>query len=575
MRKLIVLAVITSFLLSSYPVSASAQDYGNTPQVIKDSKSVVVKYDESITPSPRYLARKGLAIKESMGKGFYKLTVKKGKTVNGAIDALEENPRIEAAQPNYGRRVLATVNDTYASRQWALTTVNLLNAWDHEQGLSNPVTVAVVDSGVDLAHPDLSGRLVAGYDFTEDNDQPYDDIGHGTHVAGIIAANANNGQGVAGVSWGAKVMPVKVMSNGVGYDWTVAQGIKWAVDNGANIINLSLGGPGYSAILDEATTYAYNHGVIVLAAAGNDESSEIEYPAGNQHVVGVGATDDRDTHAYFSNYNSTVDISAPGVDIFSTYGYLGSGHSYVSMSGTSMATPMAAGLAALVKSKYPSMSVDEVVSRLKDRADDLGSSGRDNYFGYGRINALKALVGSVTASSVKANKRVMKYPSKVSLLFTLNPGISNALVYVRRKGLKAKKWGKYSPYRTNSQGKVSLKSVPPKSSYYQFWYPGDSEHSATSKVIKIQVKANAKLKASKGVLRGSVRPRKPRTVVNLYYRRAGQKKWRLLSKIRTDRKSRFGYRYSLPAGAYKFHFKTRKDSSHLATSSNVVTAVVR
>jgi type VII secretion-associated serine protease mycosin len=298
-------------------------------------------------------------------------------------------------------------NDTrYSTYQWNLPQIRAPYAWAVSTG-SSDVIVAVLDSGVDLTHPDLEGQLVAGYDFVNTDTNPSDDRGHGTHVAGIVAAHTNNNQGMASVAWGSKIMPVKVLdSRGRGTHSQGADGIIWATGQGARIINLSLGGESSSATLQNAVNYAYDRGVLVVAAAGNkyEQGNPVMYPAAYPHVLAVAATGDQDEHADYSETGAYVDVAAPGGNpssswdsnpdhwILSTY-WRGAGRGeYLQVSGTSQAAPHVAGLAALVWSVNPSMSNDQVEQVIEETAVDLGAPGRDDVFGYGRIDAYKALV---------------------------------------------------------------------------------------------------------------------------------------------------------------------------------------
>jgi len=230
---------------------------------------------------------------------------------------LSAHPLIAYAEPDYVVRAFIVPNDTYyAEYQWNLRHINADEAWNTTTGNSD-VVIAVVDTGVDLTHPDLAGKIVAGYDFVNDDDVPSDDEGHGTHVASIAAAVTNNSEGLAGVSWGARIMPVKVLdADGNGFVSDVADGIRWAADQGADIINLSLGTSEASFTLQDAVNYAYNAGALLVAAAGNQyqEGNPTTYPAAYDHVLAVAATDDHDNHASYSNSGSYVDVAAPGGD---------------------------------------------------------------------------------------------------------------------------------------------------------------------------------------------------------------------------------------------------------------------
>ncbi|MCU0500428.1 MAG: S8 family serine peptidase [Anaerolineae bacterium] len=302
-------------------------------------------------------------------------------------------------------------------QQWALSKINAPAAWKVTTGIVT-ITIAIVDTGVDLEHPDLAAKLwinpgevpangldddengkiddIHGWHFFHsgaENAFVQDDNGHGTHVAGIAAAATNNGIGVAGVAWGAQIMPVKVLDEyGNGWLSDVAAGIVYASDQGAKIINVSLGGSALSQTLCDAVAYAsQTTGALVVAAAGNTGGAVL-YPAACDHVLAVAATDRADQRAYFSNLGPQVDLAAPGVDIYSTWyqsGLQASG--YFTRSGTSMATPQVAGVAALVWSRWPTWTPDQVSQRLLATALDLGEPGWDVYSGWGRLDAAAAV----------------------------------------------------------------------------------------------------------------------------------------------------------------------------------------
>jgi subtilisin family serine protease len=321
---------------------------------------------------------------------------------------LERNPAVLYAEPDYLVHALTVPDDTYyASYQWNMGHIGLETAWDTTSG-SSSITIAVADTGVDATHPDLSSKLVAGYDFVNNDSDPSDDEGHGTHVAGIAAAATNNHRGVAGVSWGSKIMPLKVLdSSGSGTHTQIASGIQWAADHGAKIINLSLGGTSSSSTLENAVNYAYSAGCLLVAAAGNEyeDGNPTSYPAALDHVMAVGAVGDGDEHASYSNTGTYLDVAAPGGNptgssdsdpnhwITSTY-WQGSGYSYVMVVGTSQACPHVAGLAALVWSVNTVLTNDGVQSIIETTAVDLGSPAWDETFGWGRINAAAAVAAA-------------------------------------------------------------------------------------------------------------------------------------------------------------------------------------
>ena len=277
-------------------------------------------------------------------------------------------------------------NDPFWAQQYGPNRIRLPQAWQLTTGASH-VIIAVIDTGVDLDHPDLQGKLVPGVNWINASLPPDDDHGHGTHVAGIAAASTSNGLGIAGASWGARIMPLKALdSAGNGDDADVASAIVWATEHGASVINLSLGGPCPSPVMELAATYAYTMGVTVVAAAGN-QNGPVLCPAAASSVIAVAATDGNDVRAAFSNVGPEMDVAAPGVGVFSTA--RGGGYEY--RSGTSMATPLVSGVIALMACQPQFTSPAELRSALEDTALDLGSPGPDNEYGAGLIQADAAL----------------------------------------------------------------------------------------------------------------------------------------------------------------------------------------
>ena len=294
--------------------------------------------------------------------------------------------------------------DEYYAKQWALETVSGPGAWALSTG--HNTVVAVIDTGVDLVHPDLRDKVLAdqGWDFVSNRRDASDDHGHGTHVAGIAAAATDNEIGIAGIGWDARILPLKVLDgSGQGYFSDVAAAISYAVAAGADVVNLSLAPetrmacpPTLQGVIDEAHTA----GVVIVAAAGNNGARIDVPPANCRHVLGVAATRRDDSPAGYSSYGTHVSIAAPGgggsVDaIYSTL--MGGGYGY--NTGTSMATPHVAGLAALLISRYPAYSAAQVASAILDNAVDLGAPGWDERFGCGRIDAAAALVHGARSSA--------------------------------------------------------------------------------------------------------------------------------------------------------------------------------
>ncbi|HYF64240.1 MAG TPA: S8 family peptidase, partial [Herpetosiphonaceae bacterium] len=295
------------------------------------------------------------------------------------LDALKKNPNIEYAEPNYIYSIQYTPNDPNLNQQWAWNKIQAPRAWDVTRG-SSSVVIAVVDTGIQANHPDLDAKVLAGYDYVDNDSNPADGNGHGTHVAGTAAAETNNGTGVAGTCPDCKVMPVRVLdNNGSGSLDNIARGITYAADNGAKVINLSLGGTSGTSSLESAINYAWNKGVFIACAAGNSNTTSMFYPAGYGNCMAVASTTSSDARSSFSNYGNWVDIAAPGSDIYSTF----TGSSYKSMNGTSMASPHVAGLAGLLASQ--GLTNSQIRSRLCSTADQI--SGTGSAWSCGRINA--------------------------------------------------------------------------------------------------------------------------------------------------------------------------------------------
>jgi thermitase len=288
-------------------------------------------------------------------------------------------------------------NDPMFDQQYAHKVSNSVEGWKLSHG-SPDVIVAIVDTGVDGTHPELKDKIVPGFDvYNPDKpDSAYiDPMGHGTHCAGIAAATANNKVGVAGFAPDVKIQSVRVLdNNGSGTYEGVAQGMVWASEHGAKVMSMSLGGPSSSKALEEAIALAVKNDVLPVAAMGNNGNDKPSFPAAIKGVMAVGATDSKDKRATFSQYGAHISVSAPGVGILSTFPMYASGmpaKEYGSISGTSMATPGVAGVAALVRSKFPAFKSDEVRSKIEKGADDLGDKGFDKYYGWGRINVAGAL----------------------------------------------------------------------------------------------------------------------------------------------------------------------------------------
>lgn len=305
-------------------------------------------------------------------------------------EALSHNPHIEFVENNFLAEASVIPNDSYYASQWHHSKIKSPYGWDINTG-SDMIAIAILDSGVDPTHSDLSGKLLSGYNFISENTDTHDVLGHGTSVAGSSAAMSNNYEGIAGVAWENPIMPLVVLSsdNTASY-YNIARAITYAADRGVRIMNISIAGSSSSSTLQNAADYAWNKGALIFAAAANYNTNTLYYPAACNHVISVSATDSSDNKASFSNYGDWVDIAAPGVSIYTT----ANGGGYRSASGTSFSSPIAAGLGALIMSVNPDLTNAEVEELIKQNADDLGALGFDPYFGFGRINVERTLVAA-------------------------------------------------------------------------------------------------------------------------------------------------------------------------------------
>lgn len=396
------------------------------------SDQVLVKFKSSVTEEMREAAiasYQSTTLKIISSINVYQLQVPEDVSVEEMLYLLEQNSDVEYAEPNYFRRLAqVTPDDPFFSDQYALynpggvfgppsspqsgtarADIYAREGWEETWG-NESVIIAILDTGADFNHPDLDGQLFSnGYDFINDDPDPIDDHGHGTIVAGIAAAKTNNGEGIAGVAWNCKILPIKIVDNTGWTDVsTEIDGITWAILNGADVINLSLGGPGVSQSEQDAIRAAYNNGIVVVAAAGNDGVATY-YPAAYPECMAVASTNSSDERVTFlntatdplpweSNYGPEIDIAAPGDWVLSLYPtslttppFL----PYIWASGTSLSTPHVAGLAALIRSIKPELSAEDIMNVIRYTADDVNSAtyeGRDDYIGYGRINMERALV---------------------------------------------------------------------------------------------------------------------------------------------------------------------------------------
>lgn len=396
------------------PKSSAAQKYS--------SDTVIVKYKSGASSLARSAVQKVTGVLGTVasirGTGAYTLRVKGDP--KAVVERLNRSAAVEYAELNAIMTTQALPNDPKFGELYGLhntgqgggtadADIDAPEGWDAAGMSAFPGTggakVGIVDTGIHRTHEDLQNRVsdcggvnnfgfslvvvIIGADPTiaDDPAKCEDDHGHGTHVAGTIAATANNGKGVAGVAFNSPLAVCKALnSSGSGTLDMVANCITWLNEKGAKIISMSLGGASGSATLQAAVKNATDNGSLIIAAAGNGGNSALNYPAAYAEVVSVAATDNKDAKASFSTYNSDVEVAAPGVDVLSTW--IGGG--YRTASGTSMATPHASGVAAVIATLNPGASVAQLRSTLTSSVDDLGTAGRDVNFGFGRVNLQKA-----------------------------------------------------------------------------------------------------------------------------------------------------------------------------------------
>lgn len=376
-------AIILSSILAASSCMLSLAAQPDTAAEKSSSKvRMIVVYKESTS-----------RIKKSeVGNKYGLLKIRNLDLINGQsvyvdsqkVAELMQDEDVELVEKDNIAKALAkpvkSVPSPSQTTPWGIERVNSSDVWNIATG--NGVKVAVVDTGVDTTHPDLSANIAGGANFVSTVRSYKDDNGHGTHVAGIIGAS-NNTIGVVGVAPEARIYAVKVLNkSGTGYISDIIAGLQWSVTNRMDVVNMSLGSNYPSASFESAINAASDAGVIIVAAAGND-SSYVDYPAAYDKTIAVSATDKNNLLASFSSRGNQVDVAAPGVSIYSTY----KGSAYATMSGTSMATPHVSGVIALMLQRDPGMTLDEIRQQFSSGCVDLGAEGKDPYYGYGLVDA--------------------------------------------------------------------------------------------------------------------------------------------------------------------------------------------
>lgn len=306
-----------------------------------------------------------------------------GKSETAVLNSLKKHRHVKFAELDYILHAEMTANDPYTSSEWHLAKMQVPSAWDISLG--NGITVAILDTGVDATHPDLAGQLVPGWNMFDNNADTTDVYGHGTMVAGVVGAASNNTAGVSSIAWQSKIMPVRISGlDGMASISTIANGLMWAADHGARVANISYAVSGYVTV-QNAAQYMKNKGGITVVSAGN--SGALDSSPASDTMISVSATDSNDARASWSTYGPFVDVSAPGVGIWTTT----RGGGYSAVSGTSFSSPATAATVTLMMAANPQLSTVDVGNLLKSTAVDLGTAGWDQYYGYGRVNTFAAV----------------------------------------------------------------------------------------------------------------------------------------------------------------------------------------
>ncbi|TVR81344.1 MAG: T9SS C-terminal target domain-containing protein [Chitinophagaceae bacterium] len=473
------LVAFAILILSCYILSA--QNFLETDQVILKLKNENSGADKIIGEKVDLINREynAVSVKKiyagiNSNQLIYVIKFPEGTNIKEVIDAYYNTNEVKYAEPDHigsgGGKPGFSPNDSLFYRQWGLRNdgtfslspstagadIDMEKAWNIEQGDSN-IIVAIIDTGTDLLHPEFEGRIwinhneipdngidndsngfindINGWNFVNDSNDPTDDHGHGTNVTGIIGANGNNSIGYAGVDWNCKLMILKgLAANNQGYYSWWAEAIYYAVDNGARVINMSIGGTSTSVTLENAVNYALDNDVVVVACMMNTNSNTVFYPAGFNGVIAVGSTNSDDTRSnpFFwspvsgSNYGSHISVVAPGNYIYGL-DYQSNTNYDSYWGGTSQAAPLVAGLASLLLAQNPSLKPAEIKSIIETTAEDLIGDpnedipGWDQYYGHGRINAFRALSNFTGIQSIdtKTNNSFLLFPNPTNHTFTV------------------------------------------------------------------------------------------------------------------------------------------------------------
>ena len=385
---------------------------------------VVYEAGTNLNAKAKDLASRGatvVRVNEIPGSIVFTIPEKTVDATRAFLDALLTDPGVLYAEPDFKAYAFFTPNDPYwsSSYQWGVRDINADDAWDIAGLGSTTVKIGHVDQGVDYTHPDLNDHFgsTKGYDFVDNDSDPFPDASsefHGTWTSGIEAAEINNSTGMAGVSNTGLYSLRALDENGYGYMDDVGDAIYWAANNGAHIINMSLGGSSGGSYLQSACQYAWNAGLYLVASSGNDGAAQVSYPARYTTVVAVGAINQSHGKPSWSNWGSELELCAPGVSVLGC-GYPGQG--YVYTDGTSASAPFVSGAAGLVKAYAPSYTNQQIRDLLNNTAHDYGATGWDSIFGYGEVDLYKA----VYTIGITENEAGFRFPTRI---MGLNPSVT-------------------------------------------------------------------------------------------------------------------------------------------------------
>ena len=546
MKKSFLLILMSVFVFNS-SIAQKAINYSEKELIVKFNKDVQIDYKNCIF-TDKFNNKKVDSLNKAASIKSIKVTgnKKEGRTfvlkfkneldINQLIEDYSNTGLFEYVEPNYigkGHGVQFTPNDPlFYNRQWSHYndgTFPLFNAttdadmdtdlaWDITQGANN-IIVAILDSGLKLDHPEFSGRIWensdevqdgtdtdgngfiddinGGWDFANENNDPSDDHGHGTNVAGIALATGNNNIGYAGINWNSKIMVCKVIeSDGTGfYSWW-ADAIYYAVDNGANVINMSLGGNNASSLLEDAINYAYNNNVYAIVSSGN-QNSVIQYPAKYENALAIGATNSDDTRSnpFFwdptsgSNFGPELDFIAPGNFIYGPNHLSNTDYSWY-WGGTSQAAPQVTGIISLILSLNPSLTVSEIRTILEESSEDQvgdseDTSGWDQYYGYGRVNAFNALTHNILGVSQNNSEalNVTIYPNPATNFLSIS-NLTEGNYQIKIHDLLGK--NHFNQNFTNQSNQININLPKLSSGTYFISITEENFNNSVSKKIVIQ-----------------------------------------------------------------------------------------